>query len=105
MEGKKDDTGKLDWDAIPLEVLENVLPAFVVGLKKYERHNCALPFDEPRRRFFSAMMRHARACQRNPVAWNSADGCTHAASMAFNAIMFCHHACGKIETLEDVFSP
>lgn len=93
--GLKDDTGKLDWDAIPLEVLRNVLPAFLVGLRKYERHNCALPFDEPRRRFFAAMMRHAVKCQRDPNAWNEEDGCTHAASMAFNAIMFCHHCTEK----------
>lgn len=95
-EGKKDDTGKLDWDAIPLEVLESVVPAFVAGLEKYERHNCAQQFDEPRRRFFSAMMRHAKKCQMDPMAWNEKDGCSHASSMAFNAIMFCHHCCGIV---------
>jgi len=96
MEGRKDDQGKLDWDAIPLEVIEPVIPAFEAGLRKYERHNCAQPFEEPRRRFFSAMMRHARKCQRNPQAWNESDGCSHASSMAFNAIMFAFHCCGVV---------
>lgn len=95
MEGKKDDKGKLDWDLIPLEVIEAVIPAFEAGLRKgYERHNCANSFEDARPRFFSALMRHLRACQRDPQAWNEEDGCSHAASAAFEMLMFNFHCAG-----------
>lgn len=93
--GQKDDGGKLDWDLIPLELIEAVIPAFEAGIRKgYQRHNCAEQFEDPRPRFVSAMLRHLRACQRDPKAWNHEDGCSHSASMVFEALMFNYHCAG-----------
>ena len=93
-EGKKDDTGKLDWDAMPLELIELLVPVFESGIsvKGYGRHNCLHPFEDSRRRFFSAAMRHLRKCQLDPIAWNDDDQCYHAAQVAFNALMLLYHA-------------
>ena len=100
--GQKDDTGKLDWDLIPLELIEAVIPAFESGIRKgYPRHNCAEQFEDPRPRFVSAMMRHLRACQRDPRAWNHEDGCSHAASMVFEAMMFNYHCAGMMRSCEE----
>ena len=92
-EGKKDDAGKLDWDAMPLELIELLVPVFEAGIsvKGYGRHNCLQPFCDSRRRFFSAAMRHLRKCQLDPMAWNDEDQCYHAAQVAFNALMLLYH--------------
>jgi len=101
MQGKKDDTGKADWDAMPLEVIELLVPVFESGIevKGYGRHNCIQPFEESRRRFYSGLMRHLRKCQINPLAFNENDKCYHAAQVAFNALMMLYHAKKEAESV------
>lgn len=90
-EGLKNDTDKLDWHALPLEILEPLVEAFVAGTKKYERFNCLSPFKDPDKRFFSAQMRHTVACQLDPLARDDDTGCYHAAQIAFNTLMRLYH--------------
>ena len=86
MAGKKHDEGKLDWHALPLELVELLVPVAVAGAKKYGRGNILEPFDEADRRFYSATLRHVRACQHNPLAVDEETGCYHAAQAAYDLL-------------------
>jgi hypothetical protein len=96
--GLKFDSGKQPWFAMPLEVLEPLADVFAAGEKKYATFNCLQPFENPDRRFYDGMMRHAAACQRDPLAidaeLNEKYGVEvyHAAQVAFNALLRLYHA-------------
>ena len=92
MQGKKFDTGKLDWSVIPLEVLEPLVEVFMAGERKYGYLNCLREFENGDRRFFAAAMRHSVACQLNPLATDEETGCHHAAQAAWNHLMRLYHA-------------
>ena len=90
--GKKWDSGKMDWHALPLTILIPLVEVFEAGIRKgYGRHNCLNPFDNPDERFFSATMRHLEACQLDPLAKDLETGCYHAAQVAFSILMRLHH--------------
>ena len=85
-EGKKDDTGKPDWHALPLRLIKPMVAVAEAGVVKYGRFNILKKFDKHEERFFSAMMRHAEECQIDPLAIDEEDGCYHLAKVAFNAL-------------------
>ena len=97
-EGLKFDQGKQPWFALPLEILEPLADVFAAGEQKYATHNCLQPFRDASRRFYDGQMRHAVACQLDPLA---VDGelkekygikVYHQAQVAFNALMRLYHA-------------
>lgn len=90
-EGKKFDTGKQGWYALPLEILQPLADVMIAGEKKYGTFNCLQPFDEPNRRFWDANMRHAEACQQDPLAIDEETGCYHEACRAFSSLMRIYH--------------
>ena len=97
-EGLKYDTGKQQWFAMPLEVLEPLADVFAAGEKKYATFNCLLPFEESSRRFYDGQMRHAKASQCDPLAIDDellekyGLKVFHQAQIAFNALMRLYHA-------------
>ena len=97
--GLKLDTGKQPWFAMPLVVLKPLADVFKAGEIKYETFNCLLPFDDPSRRFYDAMMRHNEASQIDPLARDEETGCYHLAQVAFNALMRLHNA--RMEALKE----
>ena len=90
--GLKHDQGKQHYYAMPLVMLAPLADVFRAGEIKYETFNILLPFDEPSRRFYDAMMRHAEASQIDPLARDEETGCYHLAAVAFNALARLHHA-------------
>ena len=91
--GRKDDTDKLDWSAVPFEILEPLVAVCAYGAKKYGAGNCLQPFGNGDSRFFSAAMRHAVAAQHDPLAINDADGgLYHEAQAAWNHLIRLYHA-------------
>lgn len=90
--GLKFDAEKLDWHSFPLETLEGLIKVAMAGCNKYDRFNCLLPFEDGDRRFFSAAMRHAVACQIDPLAYDIETGCLHGYQAAWNLIMRTYHA-------------
>jgi hypothetical protein len=105
MEGLKFDEGKLDWFALPLEVLEPLAELMLAGERKgYPTFNCLEPFQDADRRFWSANMRHAAKCQKDPLAIDEETGCYHEAARAFCSLMRLYHARKPIQddsTIED----
>ena len=91
-EGTKHDNGKLDWYVLPLEILGPLVEVMKAGEKKYGTFNCVGPFEDADRRFWSANMRHAAACQMDPLAIDEETGCYHEAARAFSSLMRIYHA-------------
>ena len=91
-EGSKLDTNKKAYYAMPLEVLDGLAAVFEAGEKKYATFNCLMPFKDGDRRFWDAMMRHAKPCQIDPLSIDEETGCFHGYQVAFNIIMRTYHA-------------
>ena len=91
MAGLKHDTDKRCWHSLPLEILEPLADLMEAGREKYGQFNCLEDFDNPDERFWNANMRHARACQRNPLAIDPETGCYHEAARAFSSLMRIYH--------------
>lgn len=91
-EGLKFDNDKLDWHSFPLETLEGLIRVAMAGCSKYKRFNCLNQFENGDQRFFSAAMRHAVACQIDPLAIDEETGCYHGYQSAWNLIMRTYHA-------------
>ncbi len=55
--GRKDNEGKLRWDLLPLEPIQEVVKAFTYGAKKYSENNWQKVenFNEA---YYAALMRH-----------------------------------------------
>lgn len=86
------DGGKLDWHSFPLVVLEPLIQVAAAGCDKYARFNCLKPFEDGDVRLFSAALRHASACQLDPLAIDPENGCYHGAAAAWNMLMRTYHA-------------
>lgn len=89
--GKKDDAGKQRWYAMPLCVLKDLADTFNHGAEEYGLFNCLQEFEEPKQRWWNALMRHLEECQIDPLAKDAKSGCYHAACVAFNALMYLYH--------------
>lgn len=81
--GVKQDKGKLRWDLVDYESLEEMVGALMVGAEKYEKNNWQ-KVDNPKDRYFSALMRHL-------VAWKNGektdeDGQSHIGAVMANAM-------------------
>jgi hypothetical protein len=90
--GRKDDNGKPQYYAMPLEVLERLATVFVFGETKYETFNCLNDFKNGDRRLFDATMRHLKECQVDPTAIDKESGCLHGYQAAFSILMRTFHA-------------
>ena len=82
MEGRKDDTGKLRYDLIPVYSLERLAEVYTIGAKKYGDRNWEKGLTWSR--VFSAMMRHAWAWWRGET-FDPVDGQHHLSSVAWCA--------------------
>ena len=86
MAGLKHDEGKLDWHALPLELVELLVPVAVAGANKYGRHSILQTIEDAGPRHYSATMRHLSACQLDPLAIDPESGCYHAVHAAYDLL-------------------
>lgn len=81
--GMKDDKGKVRWDLIDFESLDELAGVLTYGAQKYEEDNWQ-KVDHPQQRYFSAIMRHISAWKRGEVT--DEDGYSHMAHVMANAM-------------------
>ena len=86
MAGLKHDEGKTDWHALPLELVELLVPVAVNGANKYGRHSILQTIEDAGPRHYSATMRHLSACQLDPLAIDPESGCYHAVHAAYDLL-------------------
>jgi hypothetical protein len=73
MEGKKFDTGKLRWDLLPLDCIEEVVKILTFGANKYGPNNWQGVEED---RYFAALMRHLSASRQGEMN-DSESGLSH----------------------------
>jgi len=61
--GRKDDSGKLDWSLLPMNLMEGVVKVLMFGARKYARDNW-MKVPDGKNRYWAAMMRHLGAAQQ-----------------------------------------
>ena len=81
--GRKDDSGKLRWDLLPVRPMEEVVKVYTLGAKKYADRNWEKGISYCR--IFGAMMRHAWAWFRGET-YDQKDGQHHLASVVWCAL-------------------
>lgn len=92
MESKKNDRadGKLRWELLPLEDMEEIVKVFHAGAEKYGANNWQnLP--NGYERYKAALFRHLLEHEKGH--WTDDEtGCIHLAQVAWNAIAMLHIA-------------
>ena len=81
--GMKDDSGKLRWDLVEFESLDELAGVLTYGAQKYEEDNWK-KVDNPQQCYFSALMRHVSAWKKGEVV--DEDGYSHMAHVMANAM-------------------
>jgi hypothetical protein len=83
-EGLKYDTGKLRWDLLPMECVEDVVKILSFGSAKYGDSNWqnVTPFED---RYFAALMRHLVAFRKGEKI-DPESGLSHLAHAMCNVI-------------------
>lgn len=82
--GCKYDTGKLRWDLLPLDLIEEVVRVYTAGATKYGENNWK-ELENGYDRYKAAMFRHLLQYEKG-VIFDYDTGCRHLAQVAWNAI-------------------
>lgn len=85
-EGLKNDfkDGKLRWDLLPLEEIEDIVKVYTEGAKKYS-DNSWQNLDYGYQRYKAALLRHLVEYEKGTKI-DEDTGCQHLAQVAWNAI-------------------
>lgn len=83
-EGLKYDTGKLRWDLLPMDCVEDVVKILTFGAEKYGPNNWqeVVPFKD---RYYAALMRHMTAWRNGEIA-DTESGLPHLAHAMCNIV-------------------
>jgi hypothetical protein len=92
--GKKWDGGKMRWDLVPYEALEQVVARFTHGAEKYGDNNWKDLVD-PEDRYFAALMRHLVLHRKGELYDPDFPGNLHLSAVAWNALVLLHFALEK----------
>jgi hypothetical protein len=82
--GRKDDTGKLRWDLLPIEPIEKVVEVLTNATKKYTP-NSWRNVENAQERYYAALMRHIVA-YRHGESKDAESGISHIAHALCNLI-------------------
>lgn len=94
-EGLRYDGGKLRYDLLPPDALEELVKVYTQGAKKYAENNWLKGMSWSR--VFGSLLRHAWAFWRGEIL-DPETGCHHMAHVAWNAFALCTYALRKIGT-------
>lgn len=95
-QGRKYDSGKLRWDLLPIEEVEQIVAVMSMGSVKYGDNNWQ-QLDNGIERYYAALMRHL-------VAWRKGEdtdkesGLSHLAHCATNIIFLMYLEAHKIDS-------
>lgn len=90
MDGKKNDfkDGKLRWDLLPLEEIEDIVKVYTAGSKKYG-DNTWQKLPDGIERYKAALLRHLVEYEKG-ITIDKETNCYHLAQVAWNAIAMLH---------------
>jgi hypothetical protein len=83
-EGRKYDSGKLRWDLLHIECVEEVVKILTFGAEKYEPNNWQ-KVENANERYYAALMRHITAWRKGEII-DPESGCSHLSHAACNIV-------------------
>jgi len=83
-EGMKFDTGKLRWDLLPIECVEDVVKVLTMGAAKYADNNWQ-QVENANERYYAALLRHLSQWRKGEVT-DQESGLPHLAHVLCNVI-------------------
>jgi hypothetical protein len=83
-EGRKYDSGKLRWDLLPIECVEEVVKILTFGAEKYEPNNWQ-KVENANERYYAALMRHITAWRKGEII-DPESGCYHISHAECNIV-------------------
>lgn len=95
------DQGKLEWDLVPMEHLENMVRVLMFGKAKYSAHNWRRGF--PHSRITNSLQRHLNAFQAGEDI-DPESGLPHTAHILCNALFLAGNTKDHPE-LDDRYKP
>ena len=90
LNGRKDDSGKLRWDLLPLDVVEKLVEIYEFGASKYGENNWRT-IENGYKRCRAALFRHLTAYDKGEHV-DSESGKSHLAHAAWNALSMVYFA-------------
>lgn len=87
--GIKHDEGKLRWDLLPFEHIEEVVRVLTHGAKKYSGDNWK-HVPDPKNRYFAAAMRHITAWRKGERFDADSNNNLHLAAVIANILFLMH---------------
>lgn len=90
--------GKLRWDLLPLELVEEIVKVFTFGSQKYAP-NTWMNLENGERRYHAALLRHLCAFEKGETH-DPESGLNHLSHVAWNALAILHFSLQK-ETHHD----
>jgi hypothetical protein len=97
--GIKEDSGKLRYDLLPWDAVEEVLRVLSYGVEKRGEHNWELGIEYSR--VFAALHRHINAWFHNREEKDPESGLSHLAHAACNALFLLAYETRKMSELDD----
>lgn len=102
--GTKYDDGKIRWDLLPYQGLEEVARLYTFGATKYESHNWRKGISYSR--CFSGLMRHLYRWWVLREKYDSESGCHHLAAVIFYCLNFMQYEWdGTTHHIDDRWKP
>jgi hypothetical protein len=96
--GLKYDKGKLRWDLLPIDCVEEVVKILTFGSKKYEANNWQ-QVENAEDRYFAALMRHLSASRQGNLV-DEESGLSHLSHAMCNIVFLLwleKHKNGKVD--------
>ena len=75
MDGRKDDSGKLRWDLLPIKEVEEVVKVLTLGAVKYDDNNWQ-KVPDGKNRYYAAALRHITS-DRKGERFDAETNCSH----------------------------
>ena len=100
-ESKKNDRkdGKLRWELLPLQTLEEIVRVYTFGAEKYEP-NSWQNLEDGYERYKAALLRHLVSYEKGEIQ-DKESGIHALAHMAWNAIAMLHIEMQKIQKIQE----
>jgi hypothetical protein len=96
--GLKYDDGKLRWDLLPLDIIEEAVKVYTFGAKKY-KPNSWQNVENGKERYYAALMRHLKEYRDGKVI-DEESGLMHLAHALWNVITLIYFQKKEIEIID-----
>lgn len=82
---RKNDSGKIRWDLLPIEIVEEIAKVYTFGIEKYKIPHSWKKVENAEERYYAALMRHITEWRKGSIN-DLESGLHHLSHAAWNCI-------------------